>query len=155
MSKFFHNRATTRICANKPVIVIECKILTTHKKSKQTSLLLVRNTPRFILWFERENLSQLTDNCERKAQNLRRKWRKSKSKNSRITKNILQVKDPKLSRQIRETCNLQVFSALFLLLVGSGSKWSMPIEKLGSSSLVSSIFQREGKLHCSLTGRKI
>ena len=70
-------------------------------------------------------------------------------------KNILQVKDPKLSRQIRETCNLQVFSALFLLLVGSGSKWSMPIEKLGSSSLVSSIFQREGKLHCSLTGRKI
>ena len=70
-------------------------------------------------------------------------------------KNILQVKDPKLSRQIRETCNLQVFSALFLLLVGSGSKWSMPIEKLGSSSLVSSIFQREGKLHCSLTGRKL
>ena len=155
MNKFFHNRATRRICAKKPVIVIECKILTTHKKSEQTSLLLVRNTPRFILWFERENLSQLTDNCERKAQNLRRKWRKSKSKNSRITKNILQVKDPKLSRQIRETCNLQVFSALFLLLVGSGSKWSMPIEKLGSSSLVSSIFQREGKLHCSLTGRKI
>ena len=38
--------------------------------------------------------------------------------------------------------NLQVFSALFLLFVGSG-----PIEKLGSSSLVSSIFQREEKLH--------
>ena len=31
----------------------------------------------------------------------------------------------------------------------------MPIEKLGSSSLVSSIFQREGKLHCSLTGQKL
>ena len=31
-------------------------------------------------------------------------------------------------------------SALFLLLVGSGPKRSMPIEKLGSSSLVSSIF---------------
>ena len=31
-------------------------------------------------------------------------------------------------------------SALFLLLVGSGRKRSMPIEKLGSSSLVSSIF---------------
>ena len=31
----------------------------------------------------------------------------------------------------------------------------MPIEKLGSSSLVSSIIQREGKLHCSLTGRKL
>ena len=28
-------------------------------------------------------------------------------------------------------------------------------KKLGSSSLVSSIFKREGKLHCSLTGRKI
>ena len=39
MSKFFYNRATTRICAKKPFIVIECKILTTHKKSKQTSLL--------------------------------------------------------------------------------------------------------------------
>ena len=40
-------------------------------------------------------------------------------------------------RQICETLNLRVFfnSALFLLLVGSG-----PIEKLGSSSLVSSIF---------------
>ena len=46
------------------------------------------------------------------------------------------------------------FSALFLLLVGSGPKRSMPIEKLGSSSLVSSIFKREGKLHCGLTGRK-
>ena len=31
-------------------------------------------------------------------------------------------------------------SALFLLLVGSGPKRSMPIEKLGSFSLVSSIF---------------
>ena len=39
MSKFFDDRATTEICAKKPVIVIECKILTTHKKSKQMSLL--------------------------------------------------------------------------------------------------------------------
>ena len=39
MSKFFYNRATTRICAKKPFIAIERKILTTHKKSKQTSLL--------------------------------------------------------------------------------------------------------------------
>ena len=31
-------------------------------------------------------------------------------------------------------------SALFLLLVGSGPKRSMPIQKLGSSSLVSSMF---------------
>ena len=51
------------------------------------------------------------------------------------------------------TC--EFFSALLLLLVGSGPNRSMPIEKLGSSSLVSSIFQREGKLHCSLTGRKL
>ena len=44
-------------------------------------------------------------------------------------------------RQICETRNLLVFfnSALFLLLVGSGPKRSMPIEKLGNSSLVSSI----------------
>ena len=38
MSKFFHNRATARICAKKPFIVKESKILTTRKKSKQTSL---------------------------------------------------------------------------------------------------------------------
>ena len=49
----------------------------------------------------------------------------------------------------------EFFSALFLLLVGSGPKKSMAIEKLGSSSLVSFIFQREGKPHCSLTGRKL
>ena len=38
------------------------------------------------------------------------------------------------------TCEIFFNSALFLLLVGSGRKRSMPIEKLGSSSLVSSIF---------------
>ena len=53
----------------------------------------------------------------------------------------------------RATC--EFFSALFLLLVRLGPKRSMSIGKLGSSSLVSSIFQREGKLHCSLTGRKL
>ena len=74
--------------------------------------------------------------------------------NSSVTKNVLKVKDP-VFRQICETCNLRVFSAWFLLLVGSGPKRSIPIEKLGSSSLVCSIFQREGKLHCSLTGRKL
>ena len=82
-------------------------------------------------------------------------------------KNFLKVKDPKLSRVLivqsnvydsdkfakRATC--EFFSALFLLLVGSGPKRSMPIEKFGSSSLVSFIFQREGKLHCSLTGGKL
>ena len=39
MSKFFYSRATKRICAKKPFIVIECEILTTPKKIKQTSLL--------------------------------------------------------------------------------------------------------------------
>ena len=47
-------------------------------------------------------------------------------------------------RKICETRNLRAFfffnSALFFLLVGSGPKRSMPIEKLGSFSLVSSIF---------------
>ena len=115
MSKFFPNRATTRICANKPVIVIECKILTTHKKSKQTSLLLVRNTPRFILWFERENLSQLTDNCERKAQNLRRKWRKSKSKNSRITKKYFTSQRPEVIKTNSRNVQLaSFFSFIFV-----------------------------------------
>ena len=115
MSKFFHNRATTRICANKPVIVIECKILTTHKKSKQTSLSLVRNTPRFILWFERENLSQLTDNCGRKAQNLRRKWRKSKSKNSRITKKYFTSQRPEVIKTNSRNVQLaSFFSFIFV-----------------------------------------
>ena len=41
----------------------------------------------------------------------------------------------------RATCEFFFFnSALFLHLVESGPKRSMPIEKLGSSSLVSSIF---------------
>ena len=51
------------------------------------------------------------------------------------------------------TCKF--FSALFLLLVGSGPQRSMPTEKLGSSLLVSSIFPRVGKLHCSLTWWKL
>ena len=48
-------------------------------------------------------------------------------------------------RQICETRNLRVVfnSALFLLLVGSGPKRSMPIEKLGSSSLVSTTCFKE------------
>ena len=58
---------------------------------------------------------------------------KLKAKLTQVSlKNVLKVKE--------STCKF--FSALFLLLVGSG-----PIEKLGSSSLVSSIFQKEEKLH--------
>ena len=48
------------------------------KKVNKRPYWLVKNTPHFILWFEREHLIQLTDNCEWKAQNLRGKWRKSK-----------------------------------------------------------------------------
>ena len=93
---------------------------------------------------------------------------KMKAKWTQVSlKNVLKVKDPKLSRVLIVQNNLyasdkfakratyEFFSALFLLLVGSGPKRSMPREKLGSSSVVSSIFQREGKLHCSFTGRKL
>ena len=48
-----------------------------------------------------------------------------------------------LPTNLRDVHLASFFSALFLLLVGSGPKRSVPIEKLGSSSLVSSIFQRE------------
>ena len=41
----------------------------------------------------------------------------------------------------RATCEFFFNSVLFLLLVGSGPKRSMPIEKLGSSSMVSSVFK--------------
>ena len=54
------------------------KILTTHKKVNKRPYWLVKNTPHFIIWFAREHLIQLTDNCEWKAQNLRGKLRKSK-----------------------------------------------------------------------------
>ena len=40
----------------------------------------------------------------------------------------------------RATCEFFLNSALFLLLVGSGPKRAMPIEKLGSCLLVSSVF---------------
>ena len=59
-------------------------------------------------------------------------WGNQSQMNSSVTKKCFES----------QRVNLQVFSALFLLFVGSG-----PIEKLGSSSLVSSIFQREEKIH--------
>ena len=96
------------------------------------------------------------------------KINKIKAKWTQVSlRNILKVKDPKLSMVLIVQNNLyasdkfakratyEFFSALFLLLVGSGPKKSMAIEKLGSSSLVSFIFQREGKPHCSLTGQKL
>ena len=42
--------------------------------------------------------ASVTYNCEWKAQNLRRKWRKSKLNELVSLKNVLKVKDPKLSR---------------------------------------------------------
>ena len=82
MSKFFYNRETTRIYAKKPFIVIECKILTTHKKVNKGPYWLVKNTTHFIRWFEREHLIQLTDSREWKAQSLRGKWRNQSQLNA-------------------------------------------------------------------------
>ena len=76
--------------------------------------------------------------------------------NSSVTKKCFKSQRPEVIKtNLRNVQLASFFSALLSLLVGSGPKRSMPIEKLGSSSLVSSIFQREGKLHCSLTGRKL
>ena len=83
MSKFFYNRAKTKICAKKPFIVIESKILATHtKKVNRRPYRLVKNTPHFIPWFEWEHFTQLRYNWEWKAQNLRGKWRKWSRKRS-------------------------------------------------------------------------
>ena len=166
MSKFVYNRATTRICAKKPFIENSHYA---QKKVNKRPYWLVKNTPHLLFWFQREHVIQLTDNCEWKAQNLWEKWRKSKPDELVSLKNVLKVRDPKLSRVLniqndvlttlpKNLRNVQLasfFQLFFLLPVGSGPKRSMPIEKLSSSSLVSSIFQREGKLHCSLTGRKL
>ena len=106
------------------------KILTTHKKINKRPYWLVENTPYFILWFEREHLIQLTDNCEWKlSSKFTGKIKKIKAKWTQVSlKNVLKVKDPKLSRVLIVQNNLYAFSF---------------------------IFQREGKLHCSLTGRKL
>ena len=72
MSKLFYNRATTRICAKKPFIVIECKILTTHKKSKQTSLLAGQKHATFytLVWpiTVNEKLKISVENGENQSQ---------------------------------------------------------------------------------------
>ena len=78
------------------------------------------------------------------------KMEKNKAKRTQVSlKIVLKVKDPVFRpTNLRNVQLANFFSALFLLLVGSGPKRSMPIEKLGSFLLVSSMFQREGKLHC-------
>ena len=75
------------------------RILTTpEKKINKRPYWLVKNTPHLLLWFQREHVIQLTDNCEWKAQNLWEKWRKSKPDELVSLKNVLKVRDPKLSR---------------------------------------------------------
>ena len=87
-----------------------------------------------------------------------------------LLKNVLKVKDPKLLRVLidqnnvyatvhraiggerqQETCSFLLGNCYFLVMAAG----SMSIGKLASSSLVSTIFQREGKMHCSSPGRKL
>ena len=65
-----NNRATTRICEKKLFIVIECKILTTHKKSKETSLLAGQKHATFftLVWTVNEKLKILGENGENQSQ---------------------------------------------------------------------------------------
>ena len=95
MSKFVYNRATTRICAKKPFIENSHYA---QKKVNKRPYWLVKNTPHLLFWFQREHVIQLTDNCEWKAQNLWEKWRKSRPDELVSLKNVLKVRDPKLSR---------------------------------------------------------
>ena len=124
MSKFFYNRETTRIYAKKPFIVIECKILTTHKKVNKGPYWLVKNTTHFIRWFEREHLIQLTDSREWKAQSLRGKWRNQSQMNAWMN-----------SQWIR-TWKVNAF-------------W-----KIGQFFAGFFLISKRRKLHCSLTGQK-
>ena len=74
---------------------------------------------------------------------------KNKAKRTQVAlKIVLKVRPSLPADKFAKRATCEFFSALFLLLVGSGPKRSMPIEKLGSFLLVSSMFQREGKLHC-------
>ena len=65
--------------------------------------------------------------------------------------NLLQL----VFRQICETCNLRVFFGFIFVACWIRPERSTPIGKFASSSLVSSIFQGERKLHCNLTGRRL
>ena len=129
MSKFFYNRATTRICAKKPFIVlvlVNFQLATVHfiPQVEQILPLSVVNDQLMTFFVASECL---------------------------LAKICCSWSSDKFAKRV----NCEFFSALFLLLGGSGPKRSMPAEKLGNSSLVSSIFRREGKLHCSLTGWKL
>ena len=110
-----------------------CGRQTIYAISRQTSLLADQKHATFytLVW-------EITVNEKLKIYG--ENWGNQSQMNSSVTKKCFES----------QRVNLQVFSALFLLFVGSG-----PIEKLGSSSLVSSIFQREEKIHWSFTGRKL
>ena len=147
MSKFFYNRATTRICAKKPFIVIECNC-----DCFGFGKFPINNCVLYSLGWTNLKTTVKTDILPLNVIN-----------DQLVTffwSQWMSVFRPKFSAagsptNLRNVQLAMFFPAPFLLLVGSGPKRSMAIEKLGSSSLVSSIFQREGKLHCSLTGRKL
>ena len=124
MSKFFYNRAITRMCAKKPFIMIECKILTTHKKVNKRPYWQVKNTKYFILWFERELLIQLTDNREWKAQSLRRNGENQSQMNSWMNSQWIRTLKINADWKIG-----QFFAGFFRI-------------------------PKRGKLQCSLTGQK-
>ena len=155
MSKFFYSRATTRICAKKPFIVIECKILTTHKKSNQTSPPACQKHATFhgLVWAR--TFDPVNRQLWWKSSKFTGKMEKIKTKWTRVSLKMFLESKTRSSDKFAKRATCEFFSAWFLLFVGSGPKRSIPIEKLGSSSLVCSIFQREGKLHCSLTGRNL
>ena len=115
---------TTRIYAKKPFIVIECKILTTHKKVNKGPYWLVKNTTHFIRWFEREHLIQLTDSREWKAQSLRGKWRNQSQMNAWMNSQWIRTWKVNADWKIG-----QFFAGFFRI-------------------------SKRRKLHCSLTGQK-
>ena len=139
------------------------KFLKRTKKVNKRPYWLVKNTPHFILWFVWEHLIQSTDNCEWKVKIYEENGENQSQMNSSVTEKCFKSQRPEFIKgfdclkscfRCRARCNWRSQTA-GNLLVGSGPKRSMLIEKLRSSSLVSSIFQREGRLPCSLTGRKL
>ena len=145
MSKFFYNRATTRICAKKPFIVIECNcdcfgfskfpinncVLYSPGWTNLKTTIKAKILPLNVI-----NDLLATFFCSQ--------WMS-------FGQNLLQL----VFRQICETCNLRVFFGFIFVACWIRPERSTPIGKFASSSLVSSIFQGERKLHCNLTGRRL
>ena len=144
MSKFFYNRATTRICAKKPFIVIECSCdcFGFGKFPINNCVLYSPGWTNFRTTIKTEILPFNVDNDQWVTFFVPSECLSAKFAAAGLLINLRNVQ-------------FASFLDLFLLLIGSGPKRSMPIEKLGSPSPVSSLFQRERKLHCTLTGRKL